>query len=154
MGISTEALFYGAALWLLATEFGTAKIKNHASHPHLFRVEARGTKAFVLFKYRNSARPWAFPIGDDEGGALARVASRHGGAGVYLALVCRQDGVCCASLAELARLAGRAQGDLAGVVVSVDRRPRSSFRVRIGREQLDRTIAAGAWPSRLLGEAE
>lgn len=154
MGIANEKLYYGAALCLLMESLDHATVKTGAvGHQHAFSVRHNAIDAGVVLKYRSGRGPWSFQFSRDEAAALDAMATLHGGARVFAALVCRQDGVCCTSLRELQELFG--QDSVEGLRISV-RRPRGGqYHVSMGRDwALHSAIPQSAWPSRMFTEDE
>lgn len=148
MNIPNEKLFYGAALWLLAERTDGVGISQASEdrHDHVFRISSGGIESWVLFKYRNSTGPWGFTISSDEGDRLTALAAAHGGERVFVAMVCRQDGVCCVAYSDLLDRTVTGE-DLQNVTISVHRPPRGSYKVLVGRgKELPTKVARSDWP--------
>ena len=154
MDIPNEKLFYGAALWLLAERVDGVDIAQASDdrHDHVFRISSGGVDAWVLFKYRNTKGPWGFTISPDEGERLAALAAANGPGRVFVAMVCRQDGVCCVAYTDLLHRLTKGEG-LHNATISVHRPPRGSYKVLVGRgQELPARVARSDWPQVLFSK--
>ena len=134
MGISKQAFYEGAAIYLLAR---TGKVKTiHYKNP-FFTVNG---KTAVLLKYSTRVRsPWGFTFTPAEQRALrAKAAS----SATVIGLICGGDGVAGLSYERFAQIAPSSTGSLH---VSCYRKHREHFEVNGPAGTLDRKVAPSDW---------
>ena len=149
MSIGDETLLKGYPFLDL---FGERPVTiEHLSdvHDSMFRVSRDGSNAAILFKTSTATRRrWPFALTGQELEALQNSTVTSPLENRYLALVCRQDGICLIPLEVLLTLVSRDAQQTQ--TLSISRPKGGSYRASgPGKTQLERTIPASDWPVRL-----
>jgi hypothetical protein len=148
--IGDQALLKGAA-FLRLLEGGQIITIEHRPNLHdaLFWVSSSSIKALVLFKVSTAAkRHWQFTFSESELEPISSTTISVPAEQRFLALVCKQDGVCCLSLSEFRALQKERNGG--PCVVYVSRPAKGSYRASgPGKVQMPRTIPDKDWPEKI-----
>jgi hypothetical protein len=151
---SETELLHGAALHKLVRGLERVTIENlHRLHPSLYLVQGIPVSAGVMLKLSTRGRThmprWHFFLTPNEEEALAKFHLEYPRARTFYGLVCRDDGVCCVSLAEVESILA---DDLnpGGKFLSVSRPRGASYHLRgPGRTELGHAIPQSDWPDAL-----
>lgn len=152
--VGDQQLLRGVALTCLLESGSLLAIKRcRPIHEAVYIVSAESTSSAFLIKTSTAPKRWQFTFTGDELAALASESLDVPLGRRFFALVCKTDGVCCLSLAELVPLFDGITADGRSVGIT---RPRGG-RYHIsgpGRTSLGHTIPANDWPRRILREQQ
>lgn len=154
--IGDQALLHGAAMLQVVLRGGSVSLRHWRDiHDSLYAVGSHDRQAAFLLKHSTSpGRRWQFRFTPAELAALESASRDVRIHSCVIALICKKNGVCCLSGAELEELLSD-RGEIEAMFVTVTRPAGGSYRV-LGPNgnRHPRTVPANAWPARLFEEGK